>query len=231
MKKERNYSKRSKKEYGFWRTLYYYLFATFIVYPVAKLMYNLKVEGKENIPKTSKLIYAPNHVSYADPPFVAVAVRKHIAFMAKRELFHMGAKMPIKSMAGRKVLCFLAHTLGAFEVNREEPEMATFSTVDEIFNTHWSLGIFPEGGIRQDKKIRNIKRGFVYFAKKYQADILPIGVCGFTWYATRLFQRHMTIKIGKPISYKLDENEIINEWAKQISDMTGFENTIKISGD
>lgn len=227
MKKERDYTKRFEKEYGFWRTLYTWLFAFLVIRPVAKLMYNLKVEGKENLPKTTRLIIAPNHVSYCDPPFVGVALWRHIAFMAKRELFHLDAKMPIKSITGRKILFFLAHTLGAFEVNREDPEMKTFSTVDRIFNTHWSLGIFPEGGIRQDKKIRNIKRGFVYFAKKYQADIIPVGVCGFTWYATKLFEKNMTIKIGKPIPYTMEEDEIIREWARQISDMTGFENMLE----
>lgn len=228
MKKEKNYSIRTEKDYGFWRILYYTLFGIFVVKPVAKLMYKLKIEGRENIPNSSHVIYAPNHVSYCDPPFVALALLyKRVAFMAKRELFHLDAKMPIKSIWGRKILFFLAHTLGAFEVDREDPQMTTFSTVDAIFNTSWALGIFPEGGIRQDKKIRNIKKGFVYFAKKYQADIIPVGVCGFTWYATKLFQRDMTIKIGKPISYTLEEDEIIREWARQISDMTGFENMIE----
>ena len=140
----------------------------------------------------------------------------------------MDAPMPIKSMKGRKLLRFLAWTFGGFEVNRAKPAPSTFKTVDLIFrSTSWAFGIFPEGGIRQDKKIRDIKRGFAHFARKYKADILPVAVCGFTWYATRLFERDMTIKIGKPISYTLEENEIIKEWARQISEMTGFENLVK----
>ena len=36
----------------------------------------------------------------------------------------------------------------------------------------------------------------------------------------------MTLKIGHPISWQLDEDEIVQEWAKQICEMTGFENKI-----
>ena len=37
----------------------------------------------------------------------------------------------------------------------------------------------------------------------------------------------MTLKIGTPISYKLDEDEIVKEWARQICEMTGFENRVE----
>jgi 1-acyl-sn-glycerol-3-phosphate acyltransferase len=227
MKKEKIYSHRTEKDYGFWRTFFNIIFYLLFVRTAAKYMYNLKVEGKENIPKTSHLIVAPNHVSYCDPEFVTYAIGKLVAYMAKRELFHMDLPMPIKSIKGRKLLRFLAWHLGAFEVDRDKPKPSTFKTVRRIFNTKWCFGIFPEGGVRQDKKIRDIKRGVAYFAKKYKADVLPVAVCGFTWYATRLFQRNMTIKIGKPISYTLEENEIIQEWARQISEMTGFENLVE----
>lgn len=227
MKKKIKYSVKTEKDYSLIKKISYRLFGTFVVGPAAKLMYNLKIEGKENIPKTSHLIIAPNHVSYCDPEFVAYAVGKFVAYIAKRELFHMDAPMPIKSVAGRWILKFLTWTYGGFEVDREKPAPSTFKTVDRIFKTSWAFGIFPEGGIRQDKKIRDIKRGFAYFARKYKADVLPVAVCGFTWYATRLFQRNMTIKIGKPISYTLSEKEIMLEWARQISEMTGFENIVE----
>ena len=54
MGEERNYSCRTEKEYGFWRTLYYNIFAVLVVKPVAKFMYKLKIEGRENIPKETE---------------------------------------------------------------------------------------------------------------------------------------------------------------------------------
>ena len=214
---EKNYNKRTEKDYGIIRTLYYSLFVRAIVYTVSKLMYNIKIEGIENVPKTSRVIYAGNHVSYLDPPFIALATGKTIAYMAKQELFKDKDWL----------LRTLVHTLGAFAVNREKPEIATFKTIKAIFNTSWSLGIFPQGKIIKEPVISNLHKGFIMFAKKFKADIVPVGICGFDGYARKLFEKNVTLKVGKPISYELDENEIIREWARQICEMTGFENRIE----
>ncbi len=51
------------------------------------LIYNIKVEGKENIPE-GNFIIASNHMSYADPPVLAVtAGTSRYSFVAKKSLF------------------------------------------------------------------------------------------------------------------------------------------------
>lgn len=214
---EKNYNKRTEKDYGFFRILFYKAFVTCVVVPVTKLMYNIKIEGRENVPKESNVIYAGNHVSYLDPPLVTLATGKKIAYMAKQELF----------TDKNRILRFLVHALGAFAVNREKPELATFKTVKAVFNTSWSLGIFPQGRIIKEPVVENITKGFVMFAKKFKADIVPVGICGFDGYAKKLFEKHITVKVGKPIPYTLDEDEIIKEWARQICEFTGFENRVE----
>lgn len=216
MNKEKNYNRRTEKDYGIFRIIFYYLFIIFVVGPTAKLLYNIKIEGKENLPKKSRVIYAGNHVSYLDPPLIAYAAWKNIAYMAKSELF----------TDKNKLLQFLVHILGAFAVNREKPEIATFKTVKSIFNTSWSLGIFPQGKIVKEPIINNVHKGFIMFAKKFQADIVPVAVCGFNGYAKKLFEKNITIKIGKSISYELSEDEILKQWVEQICELTGFENQI-----
>ena len=37
-------------------------------------------------------------------------------------------------------------------------------------------------------------------------------------------RRNVNIRIGKPISYKLAEDEIIYEWCRQISELANYEN-------
>jgi 1-acyl-sn-glycerol-3-phosphate acyltransferase len=180
-------------------------------------MYNLKIIGRENLPKTSRVIFAGNHVSYLDPPIVSLAVKKCVAYMAKQELFQDSTN---------KLLRFLVHILGAFAVNREKPEISTFKTIKSIFNTSWSLGIFPQGKIVHEPVISDVHKGFIMFAKKFEADIVPVGIKGFDGYAKKLFEKHITATIGTPISYKLPEDEIVKEWARQICEYTGFENRI-----
>ena len=216
---EKNYNRRTEKDYNIFRTVFYMLFLGLVVWPVTKLMYNVKIVGRENLPKNSHVIYTANHVSYIDPPLISLAAWKNIAYMAKQELF----------VDKDKLLRFLVHILGAFAVNREKPEIATFKTVKSIFNTSWSLGIFPQGKIVKDPILSQVHKGFIMFAKKFEADIIPVGICGFDGYAKKLFEKHITVKIGKPISYKLDENDIVREWARQMCEMTGYENKVEES--
>ena len=60
---EKNYNRRCEKDYSAFRTFYYMLFLGLVVYPVTKLMYNIKIVGRENVPKNPHVIYAGNHVS------------------------------------------------------------------------------------------------------------------------------------------------------------------------
>ena len=193
----RNYNRRYAKEYGLGRSIFYRWFLYFVVLPVSCLQYTIKIVGKENLKKGEKYLYAGNHTSYLDPPFVALAANKKVAFMAKQELF------------------------------TDKNGLLRFKTVLELLKTDWSLGIFPEGKTSQSHILENVQKGFTLIAKKAKADVVPIGIKGFDGYAGKsLFKKHITITIGKPISYELPPEEILKQWAEQICEYTGYENRI-----
>jgi len=124
MKEEKNYARRYKHEYHLLRALFQAFTVYILLYPFLKLVYNIKRVGVENIPKRGKYIYAGNHVSMYDPLLVSFAVAKPIVYMAKKELFETECK-----------LSWMIKRLGAFSVDREKPEIATFKTVKEVFKT------------------------------------------------------------------------------------------------
>ncbi|MGN0031789.1 MAG: lysophospholipid acyltransferase family protein [Candidatus Gastranaerophilaceae bacterium] len=221
--KPRNFNRRYAKEYNWFRTIFYMTFLYIVVYGFYLIFYNYKIIGRENIPakkaKSGKYIYVANHVSIFDPPMVAMAANCPVAFMAKKELFEQGEK-----------LSWLVKRLGAFAVDRAKPEIATFKTVRDIVSTSWSLGIFPQGGTRPYGKLEGIKKGFVAIAKNAKADLVPIAIADWDGYPKLkpFTRRNVTIKVGKPISYTLKEDEIIYEWCRQISEMANYENCAPI---
>ena len=221
--KPRNFNRRYAKEYNWFRTVFYMTFLYIVVYGFYLIFYNYKIIGRENIPakkaKSGKYIYVANHVSIFDPPMVAMAANCPVAFMAKKELFEPGEK-----------LSWLVKRLGAFAVDRAKPEIATFKTVRDIVSTSWSLGIFPQGGTRPYGKLEGIKKGFVAIAKNAKADLVPIAIADWDGYPKLkpFTRRNVTIKVGKPISYTLKEDEIIYEWCRQISEMADYENCAPI---
>ena len=56
---------------------------------VFKFLCGIEVSGAENVPRTGGLLVASNHISNADPPFVAVTIPRTIYFFAKEELFRI----------------------------------------------------------------------------------------------------------------------------------------------
>lgn len=202
-RKKRNYNRRYKEDYGIIRTVWITIFLKVCVNFAATFMYGVEVQGRENIEKGKRYIFTGNHQSYIDPPLLSIVADHPVAYMAKEELFTH------KNL----LLRFLVISLGAFAVNREKPELATFKTIKDIVeNSKWSIGIFPEGKISKDKTVSNIQKGFAVVAKKAKMDIVPVAITNFDGYAKKFFDKHIILKIGKPISYKLPEEEIVNQW-------------------
>jgi len=209
--KERNYARRYKEEFNWWRYLLQIIFVNFITVPYLTLCYHLKTSGKENIPKGRKFIFAANHLSLYDAWLMATAVRKPLAYMAKKELFEDPRT------------CWLMDILGAFAVNREKMEVSTLKTVREVFKSFYHLAIFPQGRIQKTHKIEKINKGFAYIAKRTQTDIIPVSITGMEELHFVPFKGHAEVKVGKPISHELEIDEIIDTWGRQVAEMCGYE--------
>ncbi len=208
----RNYARRYSNEFNIIRLLYQALWCFFIAIPIFWFFYKFEIRGRENIPKGKKFICAANHISYLDPFLVSVAIRKPIAYMAKKELFEDSGFL----------FRFNMDWLGAFAVNREKLEVSTIKTVKDLYKTNWLLGIFPQGGIRRNKTIEKINKGFAVIAKAAKWDILPISITGCEKYNWIPFGAKVIVQIGKPISYELSQDEIIEQWGKSVAQMCNY---------
>ena len=208
----KNYARKTEKDYNFATSIFQRLVILFLFIPFFTIMYKLKVNGRENIPKEKTMLIAANHLSFLDPPLIATAVNTPMAFMAKKELFEV------------PVLRFVIDKLGAFAVNREKLESATIKTAKVVLaNVNWTMGLFPQGVRRRDGKLNQIHKGFITFAKLTKTDILPIGIIGADKTARLPFEGNVTINIGTIIPYNLDENEIMKQWKEQICNLANLE--------
>ncbi len=208
----RNYARRYANEFNIFRAIYQALWCLFVAIPVFWFFYKFEIKGRENIPKDGKFICAANHVSHLDPFLVSVAIRKPIAYMAKKELFENSSFFTLNM-----------DWLGAFAVNREKLEVSTIKTVKELYKTKWLLGIFPQGGIRKNHTIEKINKGFAVIAKAAKWDILPISITGCEKYNWIPFGAKVIVQIGKPISYKMSQDKIIENWGKQVATMSNYQ--------
>lgn len=148
-------------------------------------LYNVRVEGRENLPDKSGFIIASNHRSYADPPLIAVTAGcAKYSFVAKAELF----RFPFFG--------WLIKKLGAFPVVRGKGDMKVISDSVERINQGRNLVIFPEGTRSKDGKVGRGKTGVALIAASSGATVIPAGIV----YDGKLrFRSKVTVKFGKPI--------------------------------
>jgi len=210
-KQKKNYTKRDVSDFTEGKIKFQKFGRWLVPRTILPIFYKIEYIGRENIPTDRNYIVAPNHISYFDPFLAGEAVKKPIAFMGKKELFE------------NSILAFLLDGLGCFAVNREKLEVSTIKTALNIFKTkNWMLGIFPQGGIRRNRKVENINKGFAVIAKQMKTDILPIGITGCEEYNWIPFKGKIKVIIGEPVSYNQEFEEIINEWGQKVANLIDY---------
>ena len=137
-----------------------------ILTPFFRIWFALKILGAEHIPPSGAAIIAPNHKSFFDAFFVAVATKRSIRFMGKSELF-----------TGRQGRLLLA--LGGFPVKRGESDAEAMKTARSILDNGGLLALFPEGTrVRDPGALGEPKRGAARLALESGAVLVPAAITG-----------------------------------------------------
>lgn len=199
-----SYTHRDPKEFNGFRAFFQWLTSSVVYEGYYKVACGLKIYGRENVPKDKFFIVASNHMSAIDPFLVIAAIKRPVAYMAKKELFE------------KPVARFFLDLLGAFAVNREKLGVSTIKTALGIKKTNWVLGLFPQGTRETDGNMDNISRGFAGMAKTLKCDILPVSITGALKKDRKPFGSKIEIRIGKPIPYNDDTKEMIKVWSDKI---------------
>ena len=144
----------------------FYRFARAVVLSVFKVVFRVRVVGREHVPSSGVYIVAPSHRSILDVPFAGYISKRRIRFMAKDELF--------SSRFGG----WLFTKLGAIKVDRDVTDRAALRASLQALEDGEPLAIFPEGTRRSGPAITGLFDGVAYLALKLGVPILPVGVGG-----------------------------------------------------
>lgn len=153
------------REQGVSRPLYAFvrLLATVLL---RLLWFRFRVTGAENVPAEGPAILAPNHKNFLDAFFIGLALRRHVRYMAKVELF----KGP---------LAWLFLRLGAFPVRRGESDTEALQTSRAILGAGGLVVVFPEGTrVEQPDALGSPHSGAGRLALETGAPIVPAAITG-----------------------------------------------------
>ena len=165
----------------------WYRFIRDLAYWVARIVWGLRVEGRENIPPDGAAVVACNHRSLLDPPVVGCTLPRETGFVAKRELF----EVPIVSA--------LVRSLNSIPIDRSRLSRDKMDELAEWLDTGKLLVMFSEGTRSKTGKLGRPKAGIGVLLASRPVPVIPAWVEGTDSPFRNLFRRgRMRIVYGVP---------------------------------
>ena len=129
-----------------------------------KLVYRVKIVGKENEITDKPYIVCANHTSLMDVVMLVISFKGQIHFMAKKEIF----KVPI--------LRSFVKAMGGFPIDRKGSDVAAIKKTISMLNEGNNIGIFPQGTRRPFENPRDteVKDGIGMIASRAGVGFMPV---------------------------------------------------------
>ena len=155
--------------------------------------YHIRVEGIDRLPD-GPAILAANHRSFMDSVFLAAAMERPVAFMAKAEYFD------------RRVMASILRSIGQIPLRRGSPGGArrAIDAARSVLSAGGVVGVYPEGTRSRDGRLHRGRLGPARLALSSDAPIVPVGLIGADKVQApdqRLprWGKQVTIRFGTPL--------------------------------
>ena len=170
------------------RRKYLRYFSRNFIIGVLDMLADVKIFGKENIPKEGPLLVVANHFNFLDPVAIIRVSPWPIEFIG-------GAQLPNAPTAVRSI----PKVWGYYPVFRGTGSSYALRAAESILQQKGVIGIFPEGGSWADV-LRPARPGTAFLASRTGTKILPLGIHGINNVFPIKFRNRpkVELRIGKP---------------------------------
>jgi 1-acyl-sn-glycerol-3-phosphate acyltransferase len=170
--------------YAWWRGV---LFSYFT------LGHSLRFDGRNNMPGSGPALLIANHASFIDPLLIGVAAPRHLAFLARANLWG--------GIFGRFLTSVNTHP-----VDQEGFAREGLKAMIDLLHAGWPVLVFPEGERAMDGVMKPFRPGVHLIIKKTHAPVVPVGVAGA--YEALPRWRHPPIPGHSPLFLPPNKNTI-----------------------
>ena len=153
-------------------------------------------------------ILAANHHSYFDTFLLGVTVWY-------RRMFFLAAEVVMKN----KLRSWLLRGVGAIRIDRNGADIEAIRKSIALLKEGYLLGIFPQGGIKEEEKIQSLKSGLILIALQAGVPIVPMYLCPAKhWYSRRMVVIGKTIDPKEHIQKKFPSTADMDRLAQMVAE-------------
>lgn len=168
--------------------------------------------GVENIPKQGGVIFAINHMSYLDTPFL-------LANPVRPDLTGLITKKYKKNL----LVAWFTDTAKGIWIDRDAADFTAIRKASKVLDNGIALGIAPEGTRSKTGQLQEGKPGTVMLAIKAGVPIIPVAITGTDSAFSELKHFHrpkITARFGKPFSIPPLEpgsrSQELKKWTREL---------------
>ena len=175
------------------RMTFWYLLGYSLSKAIAKIFFNYRVIGAENMIEEGPCIIAANHCSYLDPPLVGVASKRAIHYLARKSLLDVPILGPILP------------ELNVIPVDQKNADRSALMGIIRVIRGGGAALIFPEGTRSREGNLQPAQPGIGMIVAKTGAPVVPVRVFG----SFEAFPRErriarcvtVTVAVGRPLHF------------------------------
>ncbi len=205
--------------------IFYRYFRQFVCGPVLHLLYDFKIEGRENLPSEGPAFILVKHQAWMDLFVICYISPIPLYYVAKHEIFENlfgDFKKGFLYQTGRllkRIISTGLYWLGALPMNRNNPKdtLSSFKYMEKLLEKKEVIVFFPEGkffpGIMGE-----IKPGLIKWMMKLQKKkeiIYPVINIGINYEKTSS-RIKITCSTGTPEYYNHNDTEVLKKITENI---------------
>jgi long-chain acyl-CoA synthetase len=177
-----------------------------VTWLLAKVLFRLKGEGLENLPREYPFMICPNHLSFLDA-FVVVAL---LPPRVVRRFFSLG----YSDYFSGGVVSFLGKLIKTIPVDPDRTLRQALRLAAEGLKRNLVLCVFPEGERSIDGSLKVFRKGPAILATALQVPVVPVGIRGSyeAWRrgSSEIRLHPIRVRFGPPI--RPDDGETIESF-------------------
>lgn len=141
---------------------------------LCRVMFDLKVRGREHLPRRGGVLIVSNHQSYIDPVVLAVTFDRPFAYLADAYLFKF------------KPFAWLIRKLNAFPIKTGSGDVGAMKETIRLLQSGEVLNVFPEGHRTRHGGLQKVEGGVALAIRRAKVPVMPAIIVG----AYEAFSRH-----------------------------------------